>query len=94
MRRRGPPAEADAAKATRWAACGEQLAILDAVAQQGLIALVKIDGLRPQELRYTVVVSGELLGGESFRSDGGDPGTLLREALDFCRQRLPSSGEP
>lgn len=62
---------------------GDLIAALDAISQNGVTAVIKIDGERTQESRYTVVVSGPPLGEEFFRKDGSDLPSLIFGALEF-----------
>lgn len=66
-----------------WTQSASLLAALDAIGRSGGHALVKIDGERDGRQVYTVLVSGGRLGSDSFRRDGADLPTLLREALRF-----------
>lgn len=71
-----------------WSDAAGLLAALDAIGREGASAVVKIDGGRPNDSKYTIVVSGGRLGEAFFRKDGDDLVALLVEAVEFYRVRV------
>jgi hypothetical protein len=71
----------------RWRDAAALMATLDAIGRDGVTAVVKIDGGRPDAI-YTVLVSGAQLGESFFRKDGNDPLALLRDAIDFYKAEV------
>lgn len=73
-----------------WQRSAELLAALDAIGRTGTVVLVKVDGLRVENV-YSVVVTGGRIGEDPFRMDGADLRTLLVEAIAFVVSRLSAS---
>ncbi|WP_143696744.1 hypothetical protein [Variovorax sp. YR752] len=71
----------------RWREAAALMATLDAIGRDGMTAVVKIDGGRPDAI-YTVLVSGSQLGESFFRKDGNDPLVLLRDAINFYKAEV------
>jgi hypothetical protein len=65
-----------------WNAAAPLLQELDKHSNEGVTAIVKIDGERESQ-KYTVVLSGGQLGERFFRQDGDCLPTLLELAIDF-----------
>jgi hypothetical protein len=61
---------------------------LEAIAREGAVVVIKIDGGRRSDPNiFTVVLSGGTLGPEEFfRSDGGNLDELIARAIDFYRK--------
>lgn len=76
-----------------WKDTVELLAAIDAIGRTGSNALVKIDGERSGPEVYTVVISGGRLGDASFRRDGSDLQSLLRDAILFFAEHVTTSAE-
>ncbi|WP_133822029.1 hypothetical protein [Tahibacter aquaticus] len=68
-----------------WRDVAGLMAVFDAIGRDGVSAVVKIDGARPDAAMYTVVVSGPRLGEAFFRQDGSDLPALLSAAIAFYR---------
>ncbi len=68
-----------------WRDVAGLMAVFDAIGREGVSALVKVDGARPDAAIYTVAVSGPCLGEAFFRRDGSDLPALLRAAIAFYR---------
>jgi hypothetical protein len=77
---------------TLWRDVAGLMAAFDAIGRDGVSAVVKIDGARPDAAVYTVVVSGPRLGEAFFRQDGNDLPALLGAAIDFYRTAVWSPG--
>jgi hypothetical protein len=77
--------------ATQWSSSLRLLGALDAIAQDGAVAVMKIDGKRPRDQRYTVVVSGGRLGSEFFHRDGDNLQSLLADAANFYAASIRGS---
>ena len=56
--------------------------LLDRIQSEGSVVVVKLDGER-HENRYTLVITGGLLGENYFRKDSDDLGDLIRDAVNF-----------
>ena len=67
---------------TKWSSAANLMATIEAIALDGAIAVVKVDGARPAAI-FTVVISSPNLGEEFFRKDGTDVLSLLRDAVAF-----------
>jgi hypothetical protein len=76
---------------TLWRDVAPLMAAFDAIGREGVSALVKIDGERPNGAVYTVVITGPRLGEKFFRQDGRDLPILLRAAIEFYRAAAWSS---
>jgi hypothetical protein len=86
-------ARLSATRVDEWRELSGLLAVLDAIGRDGANALLKIDGERPADTIYTVLISGGRLGQSFFRRDGGDLRALLREAILFYREHVWSAGD-
>ena len=75
--------ELSEAAVVRWARLAERLAVLERVADQGSVTVVKIDGERERE-KFTVLVTGGAFASEPFRADGDDLAALLDQAIERC----------
>jgi hypothetical protein len=73
-------------KIYRWRHIAQLMASLETIASDGITAIVKIDGERPDAI-FTVVISGLRLGDSFFRKDGSDIEVLLQEAIAFYSAR-------
>lgn len=71
-----------------WRDVAGLMAVFDAIGRDGVSAVMKIDGARPDGAVYTAVVSGPCLGEAFFRQDGSDLSTLLRAAITFYRDAV------
>ena len=69
-----------------WRDVAGLMAVFDAIGREGVSAMVKIDGGRPDGAVYTVVVSGARFGEAFFRQDGSDLAALLRAAIAFYQE--------
>ncbi|MEU5788305.1 hypothetical protein ABZ754_11315 [Micromonospora purpureochromogenes] len=69
-----------------WDECLTELLVQ--LGDRGLVAMVKMDGER-QRSRWTVLVSGEPLGGEFVRWDGDDLNTGLSRVVARLQERVP-----
>jgi hypothetical protein len=78
----------DAARLALWSDAAGLLATFDAIGREGAVAVVKVDGARPDGSIYSVVVSGGRLRDDFFRKDGNDLAALLSEAITFYRDRV------
>jgi hypothetical protein len=74
-----------------WNAALPLLQELDQLSNEGVTAIVKIDGERENQ-KYTVVLSGGQLGERFFRQDGDVLPPLLALAVDFYN--LPNGHQP
>lgn len=72
-----------------WRRASELMAELEAIGRDGSVALLKIDGLRSEDI-FTVVINGPP-GDVSFRKDGSDVRQLLVESIAFWRDYRASS---
>lgn|GEM_PF-1284828 len=72
----------------KWKALAPLLASLEAIGDDGVVALVKVDGLRAVD-RFTVVLSGGTLVESPFRMDGDNLQSLLEAALSFYAKYKP-----
>lgn len=70
----------------RWDECVPEL--LEHLGEMGLVGLVKIDGERERK-PWTVVISGQRLGGASIRVDGSSLEYCLRRVVAALRERFP-----
>lgn len=66
---------------------GDALALLDLLREHGMVALIKADGERSTTC-WTVLVTGEPLGGEHIRVDHQDVGAALDRVLEELQRRL------
>lgn len=71
------------AAVVRWTRVAERLALLERIADQGSVTVVKIDGERERE-KFTVLVTGGPFASEPFRTDGDDLAALLDQAIERC----------
>ncbi|MFI6228518.1 hypothetical protein ACIBCR_14545 [Micromonospora echinospora] len=62
--------------------------LLERLGDLGLVGIVKIDGEREHK-PWTVVISGQRLGGASIRCDGNSLNDCLRSAVAVLRERYP-----
>lgn len=62
--------------------------MLERLGELGLVGIVKIDGERERK-PWTVVISGQRLGGVSIRCDGNSLDYCLRVAVAALRERFP-----
>ena len=69
-------------KVEAWESLAHLLASFEAIAEDGAVALLKIDGERP-DARFTVVLTGGKLGQDPFRMDGDSLRQLLAKAVSF-----------
>ena len=82
----------DTSRKAIWEDASNLLSVIDMVGRRGSSVVVKVDGARDNNLIYTVVISGGLLGEDFFRKDGVDLKTLLEEAISFyCHRALPKN---
>ena len=77
---------------TLWRDVAGLMAAFDAIGRDGVSAVVKIDGARPDAAVYTVVISGQQLGETFFRQDGNNLPALLRAAIEFYSAAAWSAG--
>jgi len=63
----------------------QQLGVLDEIARTGWIFLLKSDGLRNDEDRFTVMLRRGTDQATDFRRDGSKLSAMLTEAIDFFR---------
>jgi len=68
--------------AAAWSSLADLLSSFQAIAEDGAVALIKIDGERITQ-RYTVVVTGPKIRECPFRMDGDNLRELLEEAIAF-----------
>lgn len=76
-------AQPSAAAVSQWSQLSLLLAALEAIGREGVIVIIKVDGARPGDSIYTVVLSGGPLGEAFFRKDGASLPDLVREAIGF-----------
>lgn len=70
-----------------WREVAGLMAVFDAIGRQdGVNAMLKIDGGRVDGAVYTVVVSGTFFGERFFRQDGSDLAGVLRGAIAFYKK--------
>ncbi|GAA3752667.1 hypothetical protein GCM10022225_41540 [Plantactinospora mayteni] len=62
--------------------------LLTRLGELGLVGAIKIDGERAYK-PWTVVISGQQLGGASIRYDGDSLDHCLRDAVAALRERYP-----
>lgn len=66
----------------KWKELAPFLASFEAIGNDGVVAIVKVDGLRENN-RFTVVLSGGKLVESPFRMDGDELRVLLEQAIAF-----------
>lgn len=74
-----------------WEIWEELWPALEAMADEGAVIVVKLDGGRTQDefpRRYTVIVSGGKLGDEFYREDTADLEGALCEAIVFYAEKV------
>jgi hypothetical protein len=71
------------AAVARWVRLAERLAVLERIADQGSVTMVKTDGERERK-KFTVLVTGGPFATDPFRTDGEDLAALLDQAIERC----------
>ncbi|MFC4854400.1 hypothetical protein [Actinophytocola glycyrrhizae] len=70
--------------------------ILDALAEQGVVAILKADGERQHD-RWTFVASGKVLGDDFVRTDAASAAACLKNVvprLQALGLTVPTGGSP